>query len=36
MSHRTYDLNRSRTALDVECTLIAVVEMSQSSCSNSN
>ena len=31
MPHRTYDLNRSRTALDVDSTLIAVVEMSQSS-----
>ena len=31
MPHQTYDLNRSRTALDMDSTLIAVVEMSESS-----
>jgi len=30
MPHQTYDLSRSRTALDMDSTLIAVVEMSQS------
>ena len=30
MLHQTYDLNRSRTALDIDGTLIAVVEMSES------
>ena len=29
MPHQTYDLNRSRTALDMDSTLIAVVEMSE-------
>ena len=30
MPHQTYDLNRSRTALDINSTLVVVVEMSQS------
>ena len=29
MPHQTYDLNRSRTALEIDSTLIAVVEMSE-------
>ena len=31
MPHQTYDLNRSHTALDMDSTLVVVVEMSQSS-----
>ena len=30
MPHQTYDLNRSRTALDINSTLVVVVKMSQS------
>ena len=31
MPHQTYDLNRSRAAFDMDGTLIAVVELSESS-----
>ena len=31
MSHQIYDLNQSRTALDMDITMVAVVDMSRSS-----